>query len=169
MSEEKTFQPNWGEKPKHHHHHHRDAEKAREDEKRMQRGIGGALRMRDKQAYFGLMLVVITICLFGIYKIAMIAITELRAMPMDDPDAEVAVDVLRIHRGEEQDALLAGDSLAHAYNLDSIRQTVQIETRPVYRPPRNENEWYITSREWKDIWNNYKRWRKTRHAGEETD
>ena len=50
-----------------------------------------------------------------------------------------------------------GDSLAHEYSVDSIRRNVQIETRPVYRPPRKEDKWYITQREWKEIWKDWKR------------
>jgi len=39
---------------------------------------------------------------------------------------------------------------------------VQIETRPVYRPPKRENVWYITQREWKDIWRNMQRWKQSK-------
>lgn len=77
-------------------------------------------------------------------------------MPFDNPDEEIQVDVLRINKVEEEKALLLSDSLAQAYNLDSIKRKVQIETVPVYRPPRKENKWYITKKEWKDIWQNIK-------------
>ena len=84
-------------------------------------------------------------------------------MPHDDPTTEMKVDELRIHKVDEQDALQFGDSLAQVYLVDSsaIRH-VQIETRPVYRPPRKENEWYITKREWKAIWKDFKVWRWNR-------
>lgn len=113
--------------------------------------------MRDKQAYFGLMLVVIAVLAFGTYKLVMMFVEEWRAMPHDDPATEMKVDELRIRKADEQDALLVGDSLAHEYSVDSIRRNVQIETRPVYRPPRKEDKWYITQREWKEIWKDWKR------------
>ena len=118
--------------------------------------------MRDKQAYYGLMLVVLAVLAFGSYKIVMMFVNEWRAMPHDDPTTEMTVDELRIHKAEEQDALLLADSLSQSTNLDSLRHTVQIETRPVYRPPRRDDKWYITQREWKDIWRNIKRWRQSR-------
>ena len=151
MSEEKSYQPGWGEKKHHHHHHHGPNEK--------NRGMGGALRMRDKQAYYGLMCVIIAVALFGAYKLIGMIVHELRAMPNDDPTTEMSVDELRIHKVDEQDAILMGDSLATAYNLDSMKHPVQIETRPVYRPPRREDKWYITKREWKKIRESYRVWR----------
>ena len=124
------------------------------------RGLGGALRMRDKQAYYGLMVVIIAVLGFGAYKLIRLVASELRAMPNDDPDMEMSVDELRIHKAEEQDAILMGDSLSRQYNLDSIKRKVQIDTRPVYRPPRKNDEWYITKREWKSIIKNYRIWRR---------
>jgi len=41
-----------------------------------------------------------------------------------------------------------------------MRRNVQIETTPVYRPPRKNDEWYITRREWKDLWKKWKIWKK---------
>ena len=161
MSEEKSYQPGWGEKKKHHHHHHHGP-----NEKN--RGLGGALRMRDKQAYYGLMCVIIAVALFGAYKLISMIAHELRAMPNDDPTTEMTVDELRIHKVDEQDAILMGDSLATAYNLDSMKHQVQIETRPVYRPPRREDKWYITKREWKKIRESYRVWRwEKKHDKEE--
>jgi hypothetical protein len=161
MSEEKSYQPGWGEKKKHHYHHHHGP-----NEKN--RGMGGALRMRDKQAYYGLMCVIIAVALFGAYKLIGMIARELRAMPNDDPTTEMNVDELRIHRVDEQDAILMGDSLATAYNLDSMKHQVQIETRPVYRPPRREDKWYITKREWKKIRESYRVWRwEKKHDKEE--
>ena len=88
-------------------------------------------------------------------------------MPHDDPATEMKVDELRIHKVDEQDALLYGDSLAQVYQFDSSTiKKVQIETRSVYRPPRRENEWYITKREWKDIWHNVQRWRQSQRNDE---
>ena len=161
MSEEKTYQPNWGEKKRHHHHHHHSSSSNIN-------GWGGSLRMRDKHAYIGLMLVLIAVLGFGTYKLVMMFVNEIRQMPLDDPSTEMNVDDLRIHKAEEQDHLLYSDSLAQATNLDSIKRTVQIETRPVYRPPKKENKWYITQREWKAIWKEYKlmRWEK-KHAEKE--
>lgn len=151
MSEEgKTYQPGWGEKKKHHHSNHYHDHN---------RGIGGALRMRDKQAYIGLMLVLIVVLLFGAYKLVQLAVNEYREMPKDNPASEMQVDALRIRLADEQDALLAGDSLAQELNVDSLRKTVQIKKMNVYRPPRQNNDWYINAREWKAIRKNYKIWR----------
>ena len=131
------------------------------------RGFGGALRMRDKQAYYGLLVVIIAVLGFGAYKLIRLAASELRAMPNDDPDMEMNVDELRIHKAEEQDAILMGDSLSQQYNLDSIKRKVQIDTRPVYRPPRKSDEWYITQKEWKSNFKNYRIWRRMREKEEE--
>jgi len=163
MSDEpKSYQPGWGEKKKKHHHHHYYAGPSERN-----RGLGGALRMKDKQAYYGLMCIIIVALAFGAYKLIRLAAHELRAMPNDDPATEMSVDELRIRKVAEQDALQLGDSLAQAYNVDSMKRNVQIETRPVYRPPRREDKWYITKREWKRIWEDYKvmRWER-RHKKE---
>ena len=125
--------------------------------------------MRDKQAYYGLMVVIIAVLGFGAYKVIRLAVHELRAMPNDDPDMEMSVDELRIHKAEEQDAILMGDSLSQQYNLDSIKRKVQIDTRPVYRPPRKNDEWYITKKEWKSIFKNYRIWRRMKQKEEEED
>ena len=136
-------------------------------ERNRNRGLGGALRMRDKQAYYGLLVVIIAVLGFGAYKLIRLAASELRAMPNDDPDMEMSVDELRIHKAEEQDAILMGDSLSQQYNLDSIKRKVQIDTRPVYRPPRKNDEWYITKKEWKSIFKNYRIWRRMKEKEEE--
>ena len=125
--------------------------------------------MRDKQAYYGLLVVIIAVLGFGAYKLIRLAASELRAMPNDDPDMEMSVDELRIHKVEEQDAILMGDSLSQQYNLDSIKRKVQIDTRPVYRPPRKNDEWYITKKEWKSIFKNYRIWRRMREKEKEDD
>lgn len=163
MSEEKTYQPDWGEKKRHRHHHH-SRSSGRSN------GRGGWMKTGDRQAYIGLMLVLIAVLGFGAYKLVKMFVDEIRAMPMDDPETEMNVDELRIHKAEEQDALLFSDSLAQATNLDSIRHNVQIETRPVYRPPKKESTWYITKREWKAIWKDYKvmRWER-KHAQKEKE
>lgn len=158
----KTYQPHWGEKKKKHYHHHHTAPNEKN------RGLGGSLRMRDKQAYYGLMLVLITVLSIGAYKVVMMYVKELREIPNDDPNTEMSVDELRIHKVEEKDALIYSDSLAQTYQFDSAAiHRVQIETRPVYRPPRKENAWYITNREWKSIWKNYQRWKWQRNKERE--
>ena len=119
--------------------------------------------MRDKQAYYGLMLVLVLGLTFGAYKLVMMFVNEWRAMPHDDPATERNVDELRIRKADERDALLYSDSLTQVYQLDSLKRNVQIETRPVYRPPRKEDTWYITEREWKDIWKNIKIWKQNRN------
>ncbi len=158
----KTYQPGWGEAKKHNHHHHHSHSSG----KRTSDSWRGWMGMHDKQAYYGLVLVIVAVLGFGAYKLVMMFVNELRAMPNDDPATELKVDELRIHKAEEQDALLLADSLSQAANLDSIRHKVQIETRAVYRPPRRENKWYITQREWKDIWRNFKRWRQSKKNDE---
>jgi len=172
MSEENTYQPKWEkhkeyQNSKHRHHHHY----SNGESDKYTNSWGGAMKMRDRKAYHGLMFIIILALAFGAYRLVMLYVEELRALPMDDPNAELKVDELRIHKAEEQDAIIAGDSLARAYNLDSIKRTVQIDTRPVYRPPRRENTWYITKREWRAIWRNYKvwRWEKKREREEEND
>ena len=60
-----------------------------------------------------------------------------------------------------------GDSLSQQYNLDSIKRKVQIDTRPVYRPPKKNDEWYITKKEWKSIIKNYRIWRRMKEKEEE--
>ena len=118
--------------------------------------------MKDKQAYYGLMVILLAGLGFGAYKVIRLFADELRAMPNDDPATEMKVDELRIHKVDEQNALLLGDSRAQAYNVDSLKRNVQIDTRPVYRPARKDDKWYITKREWKKIWEDYKvmRWEK---------
>lgn len=162
MAEEHTYQPGWDEakhKKRHHHHHVGPNER--------NRGLGGALRMRDKQAYYGMVVVLVMGILIGLFFLVRFVVEEIKAMPNDDPATEMAVDELRIHKADEQEALLYSDSLTQAYNLDSLKHKVQIETRPVYRPPRRENTWYITQREWKDIWNTFKIWKKNKEKGNE--
>ena len=123
--------------------------------------------MKDKQAYIGMVLVIVAVLAFGTFKLVRLIAHELRAMPNDDPAMELAVDELRVHKAQEQDALLHGDSLAQEYHMDSIKRHVQIETRPVYRPPRRESTWYITKREWKSIIKNYRIWRRMRNRDKE--
>ena len=155
MSDEKTYQPGWGTKKEKHRHRHYTYHSSNNR-------MGGSVRMKDKQAYYGLMVIIVAVLGFGAYKVIRMYADELRAMPHDDPKTELKVDELRIHKADEQDALLLGDSLAQAYNVDSLKRSVQIETRPVYRPPKREDKWYITQREWKKIWEEFKvmRWEK---------
>ena len=156
MKEEKTYQPGWGEKEKHHHHHtHRSTNNR----------MGGWLRMKDKQAYYGLMFIVLAVLAFGGYKLTKLVIEEIRSLPMDDPQTEMKVDELNIHKVDRQDALQLGDSLAQTYNIGSSevrRVQTEIHMHHVYRPPRRETKWYITQREWKDIRRNMQRWKQSK-------
>ena len=152
---DKTYQPGWGEKREQHSNYE-------SREKYRNRRFGGAVRMRDKQAFIGLLLILIGVALCGLFFLGKIVLDELKYMPMENQETELKVDELRIHKVDEQDALLLGDSLAQAYNVDSLRRTVQIDTRSVYRPPRKEDKWYITQREWQEIWNSLKNWRKSK-------
>ena len=152
----KSYQPGWGEKKKHHHHHHHGPDENN-------RGWGGALRMKDKQAYYGLMFVIIVALGFGAYKLIGMFVAEFRAMPNDDPTTEMNVNELDIRRVEKQEALMVSDSIAKTYQFDSTTiKKVQTESHHVYRPPRKEDKWYITQREWKKIWADYKimRWER---------
>ena len=88
---------------------------------------------------------------------------ELREMPNDDPSMEMNVDELDIRRVEKEEALMLSDSIAKSYQFDSTTiKKVQTESHHVYRPPRREDKWYITQREWKKIWADYKvmRWER---------
>lgn len=166
MSEEKTYQPKWDEykerKHRHRHHHHHSSTSSTHTNT-----WGGWMKMRDKQAYYGLMLIVIAGLAFGAYKLVMAFVEEVRAMPMDDPKTEMKVDELDIRRVEKNDALQVSDSIAQSYQLDSNTiKRVQTESHHVYRPPRRENKWYITEREWKDIWRNMKRWQQAQKNDE---
>jgi len=121
------------------------------------------LRMKDKQAYYGLMFVIIVALGFGAYKLIGMFVAEFRAMPNDDPTTEMNVDELDIRRVEKQEALMVSDSIAKTYQFDSTTiKKVQTESHHVYRPPRKEDKWYITQREWKKIWADYKimRWER---------
>ena len=175
MSEEKTYQPKW-EKHKEYqktkHHHHSRSYSSSSDSSQYTNTWGGALKMRDKWAYYGLMVILAGGVLFGVYKAWNYVADEIRSMPLDDPATERDVDELRIKKVEEQNALQLGDSLAQMYQVDSsMVRHVQIETRPVYRPPRKESKWYITQREWRAIWRNFKvwRWEKRREKEEQQE
>lgn len=152
--EEKTYQPGWGEKKKHHHHLHYEPNYKN-------RRPGGSLRMRDKQAYIGLMLVLVVILLIGAFKLTQLFLNELREMPNDNPSTEMNVDVLGVRIADEANALEYSDSIARDLKLDSIRKTVQVTKHNVYRPPRKNTDWFINDREWKAIKKNYKIWLKT--------
>ena len=176
MDEEKIYQPGWEKHKEHERKRRREYDdydfaysesRHKHNKSDQTNSWGGWMRAHDKQAYYGLMFIVICLLGYGAYLLVMEFVNEWRAMPHDDPTAEMNVDELRIHKVEEQDALLYGDSLAQAYQFDSSTiKKVQIETRSVYRPPRRENEWYITQREWKDIWRNIKRWRQGKRNDE---
>ena len=160
----KTYQPQWEErkasKRRHRHHHHH----ASFHSDKLTNGWGGWMKMQDKQAYYGLMFIVLAVLAFGGYKLTRLVVEEIRSLPMDDPGTEVKVDELNIRKVDRQDALLLGDSLAQTYNIDSSevrRVQTEIHMHHVYRPPRRENKWYITQREWKDIWRNIQRWKQS--------
>ena len=165
MAEEKIFQPGWEETKErqrkrddgeyhHHHHHHYHSESSR---KGFSTALGGAMKQHDKQAYYGLRTIIIGAAIFGLYKLVMLFVVEWRAMPHDDPKTEMNVDELGICKVQEQDAILYGDSIAQELKVDSIKRNLQIDRREPYRPPRREDKWYITQREWKSIWKDYKR------------
>ena len=160
MAEEKIFQPGWEEakerqarREKHGHHHYYE----RPRKSGFSTALGGAMKQHDKQAYYGLRTIIFCACFYGLYKLAMMFVNEWRAMPHDDPTTELTVDELGIHKVTEHDALLYSDSIAQMLNVDTIRRDLQIDKRAPYRPPRKEDNWYISQREWKDIWKTWKR------------
>lgn len=168
MAEEKIYQPKWDE--------HKERERKREQEDdfyyyhRSHRNNhkrtntwGGAMKHRDKQAYYGIVFLVVAIFGTGAYLLIMMFVNEWRAMPHDDPKTEMKVDELDVNRVDKQDALMASDSIAKTYQFDSTTiKRVQTVSHHVYRPPRKNTEWYITEREWKDIFKNFRRWRKAK-------
>lgn len=163
MSEEnKTYQPKWEEKKaedgKHHHHHHHHSDYSKPNSHT--NSWGGWLRMRDKQAYYGLMLVIVAVLAFGAYKLVQLVVNEIHEMPNGDPSQELKVDELGIRKVDEADALFLGDSLARQYNIDSLRRTVKGEEHNVYRPPRKNDNELIDGREWSAIWTNLQHWFK---------
>ena len=171
MSEEKIYQPKWEEHKERERRHRKERDVFEEIDygshhtgksSKHTNTWGGWMKMNDKQAYYGLMFVVISILAFGAFKLIMLLVHELRAMPMDDPKTEMRVDELDIRKVEKQEALQAGDSIARIYQFDSTTiRRVQTESHHVYRPPRKQKEWYITEREWQDIWRNMKRWKQS--------
>ena len=126
----KSYQPGWGEKKKHHHHHHHGPNENN-------RGWGGALRMKDKQAYYGLMFVIIVALGFGAYKLIGMFVAEFRAMPNDDPTTEMNVDELDIRRVEKQEALMVSDSIAKTYRPS--RKCRRSRTMSIVRRVRKTN------------------------------
>ena len=142
----KTYQPHWEENKKHQSSRKRRSSSSPQKEK--------FRRIQDKHALIGAIILVVLVVGYLLYSVGSWVVKEVKSMPFDNPDEEIQVDVLRIHKAEEQKALQMSDSLMQSYNLDSITKKVQIETVPVYRPPRKDNKWYITKKEWKDIWEN---------------
>lgn len=145
----RTYQPHWDEKKKSHAKRHKHT--ANNAKKKT---LFSSIRGKDKQAFVGAILVCIVALIYVAYTLGGWLVKEFKSMPLADPNEEIQVDVLRINKTDEKKALLMSDSLARTYNLDSIKRKVQIETIPVYRPPRRENKWYITKKEWRDIWQN---------------
>lgn len=139
----------------HHHHYHSDSRSYNRNN-----SWGGALRMKDKQAYYGLMVLIVAVLGFGVYMLVKMFVNELHEMPNGDPTQEFKVDELGIRKADEADALMLGDSLAHQYNVDSLRRTVKGDEHNVYRPPRKKDNELIDEREWKDIWKNLQHWFK---------
>lgn len=176
MAEEKIYQPGWEEakarqkkreRDENYHYHHHSHHTGEDD--RFSNSWGGSMKLRDRQAYYGLMFIVLAGMAFGAYKVVMMFVNEWRAMPHDDPTTELNVDELGIRKVQEQDAILFGDSIAQELNVDSIKRSVQIDRRAPYRPPRREDKWYITNREWKAIWKDIKRKRYERKLEKEKE
>lgn len=147
----KTYQPHWEE------HKQRDRKKRkRKHHNTPVTPKKPFLGIQDKQARYGLILLLIVFGLFAGYKVGKWIYHEIQTMPFANPNEEMQVDVLRIDKEGEKKALHMSDSLVQAFQVDSIVRKVQIETVPVYRPPKREDKWYITKKEWQDIWQNIK-------------
>lgn len=161
MAEEyKTYQPKWEEKKaeesKHHHHHHHYYNNGKSSTHT--NTWGGWLKMRDKQAYYGLMLIIVVGLAVGAYMITMMFVEELRAMPNGDPSQELKVDELGVKKVDESDALILGDSLARQIKVDTLVRTVKGDEHNVYRPPRKNDNELIDGREWTAIKKNLRHW-----------
>lgn len=173
MSEEKIYQPKWEEHKERERRRHEEDEHYYESHRpsrssRHTNSWGGAMKLKDKQAYYGLMFIVLAALASGAFWVVMQFVHEWRAMPHDDPSTEMKVDELDIHKVDKHEALLKGDSIAKTYQFDSSTiHRVQTESHHVYRPPRKNKEWYITEREWQDIFKNLKRWKKSKKNDEQ--
>jgi hypothetical protein len=148
----KTYQPHWEE------HKHREQKKSRRKHHKTPTAPKKPfLGIQDKQARYGLILLLSVLGGFGLYKVSLKVYQEIQTIHFTDPKEEIEVDVLRIDKVREKNALQMSDSLMRTYQMDSsMIRKVQIETVPVYRPPKREDKWYITNKEWKDIWQNIK-------------
>ena len=165
MAEEeyKTYQPKWEERKseseKHHHHHHHNHYVSTSNTHT--NSWGGWLKMRDKQAYYGLMLVLIAGMAFGGYMLVKTIVDEFRELPKGDPSQELKVDELGVKKVDEAAALFVGDSLARELKLDSsLIHSVKGVEHNVYRPPRKKTNDLIDGREWNVIFKHFGRWFK---------
>lgn len=154
QSTEKTYQPRWEERKsrKHHHHHRSSGGRAN--------GLAGGLKMRDKQAYFGLILVLVVVFAVGGYVLVKLFVDEFKKLPNDNPATEMNVDALGIRVGEEYEAILAGDSLARELSLDTLQRSVVRAKPNVYRPHRANDSPFLNERDWNSIKKNYRIWLK---------
>ena len=154
QSTENTYQPRWEERKarKHHHHHHSESGRSR----RLFSGLSG----RDKQAYIGLILVLVVAFSIGGYMLVKLFVDEFKQMPNDNPATEMNVDALGIRIGEEYEAILAGDSLARELKMDSLQHSVVRAKPNVYRPHRPNDSPFLNDRDWKSIKKNYQIWLK---------
>lgn len=160
MEEEpKTYQPKWEEKKQeeHHHHHHHHHHGYGSRPSTHTNSWGGWLKFRDKQAYYGLMLIIVVGIAFGAYKLIKEYADELKAIPKGDPSQELKVDELGVKKVDEAEALYFADSLKHKLNLDTV-YTIKGEEHNVYRPPRKNDNETIDGREWGQIKTNFRRW-----------
>lgn len=160
MSEEyKTYQPKWEEKvaadkERHSHHdHHYTYSYSRGKSSNRTNTWGGWLKLRDVQAYYGLMFIVIGGLLTGLFFLGRFIVQEVREMPNADPATELKVDELGVRMGDEYSARLHSDSVINELNLDSSAvHSLSAEKHNVYRPPKKDwKEWNLTTREWKNF------------------
>lgn len=168
-TEHQTYQPKWEEKKaedekhRHHHHHHHSygyGYSGSSSSSRKSIDLAGWLKIRDKQAWVGLMVLITVGVLCGIFYLVNLYREELMAMPHANPSEELKVDALGVMKVDEADALLLGDSLARELRIDTIVRTVKGEEHNVYRPPRKNNNDLIDGREWSAIKKNIRHWFK---------
>lgn len=165
MEEEyKTYQPKWeekkaeSEKNHHHHHHHHHSYGYSSKSSRWSIDFAGWLKQRDKQAWIGLLIIVVIAASYGTYKVYSMYREDFTAVPHGDDRTEVDVDPLGDDMKHREIALEKGAELAEKANVDTIVKPVTGEYHNVYRPARKNDNVTIDDREWSKIKQNIRRW-----------
>ena len=165
-NEERTYQPRWEEKKAeqeqhHHHHHHHYYEHSYGKQSKKSIDFAGWLKNKDKQAWIGLLVILIAAVGFGLYKLYGVYREDFKALyPEGNDEVADKVDALNIDKVAEADKLLFADSLKTELQMDSLVRTVTGEHHNVYRPPKKNDNVTIDGREWNSIFKNLRRWFK---------